>query len=57
MVATAGRGGPNAEQAQRWNGESGRRWVTQRERHQAEHQNLVPRLFEAAASRPTSGPP
>ena len=51
-MTTAGHSGPNAEQAQRWNGESGRRWVTHRKRHQAEHQNLVPRLFEAAAIAP-----
>jgi ubiquinone/menaquinone biosynthesis C-methylase UbiE len=52
MEATPGCGGANAEQARRWNGESGRRWVTNRKRHQAEHQNLVPRLFEAAAIAP-----
>jgi SAM-dependent methyltransferase len=52
IVTTAGHSGPNAEQAQRWNGESGRRWVTHRKRHQAEHQNLVPRLFEAVAIAP-----
>jgi SAM-dependent methyltransferase len=52
IVATAGRGGANAEQAQRWNGETGRRWVTHRERHQAEHQNLAPRLLEAATIAP-----
>ena len=51
-MTTAGHSGPNAEQAQRWNGESGRRWVTHRKRHQAEHQNLVPRLFEAVAIAP-----
>jgi ubiquinone/menaquinone biosynthesis C-methylase UbiE len=42
----------NAEQTLRWNGESGLRWVSQRERHQAEHQNLVPWLFQAAAIAP-----
>jgi SAM-dependent methyltransferase len=52
MVATAGASGVNAEQAQRWNGESGHRWVTNRERHEAEHQNLVPRLLQAAAIAP-----
>jgi SAM-dependent methyltransferase len=52
IVATAGRDGANAEQAQRWNGETGRRWVTHRERHQAEHQNLAPRLLDAATITP-----
>jgi ubiquinone/menaquinone biosynthesis C-methylase UbiE len=42
----------NAEQALRWNGESGLQWVSHRERHQAEHQNLVPWLFRAAAIAP-----
>jgi ubiquinone/menaquinone biosynthesis C-methylase UbiE len=42
----------NAEQTLRWNGESGLRWVSHRERHQAEHQNLVPWLFQAAAIAP-----
>lgn len=39
----------NAAQALRWNGESGEYWVANRERHIAEHQNLVPHLFSAAA--------
>src|SRR5215469_3169191 len=42
----------NAAQALRWNGESGRYWVAHRERRLAEHQNLTPRLFEAAAISP-----
>jgi len=42
----------NAAQALRWNGESGRYWVANRERHLAEHQNLVPHLFSAAAISP-----
>jgi ubiquinone/menaquinone biosynthesis C-methylase UbiE len=42
----------NATQALRWNGESGRYWVANRERRLAEHQNLTPRLFEAAAISP-----
>lgn len=39
---------PNATQAQRWNGESGRYWITHRERHLAGHQHLLPHLFRAA---------
>ena len=49
---SVGGGGVNAEQAQRWNGEGGRQWVVNRERHQAEHQNLTPRLLRAAAIAP-----
>jgi SAM-dependent methyltransferase len=42
----------NAAQAQRWNGESGRYWVTHRERHLAGHRYLLPHLFGAAAISP-----
>jgi SAM-dependent methyltransferase len=42
----------NAEQAQRWNGEGGQRWITYRERHQASHQRLLPHLFAGAAISP-----
>src|ERR1700733_12296658 len=52
MAVSVGGGGVNAEQAQRWNGEGGRQWVVNRERHQAEHQNLTPRLLRAAAIAP-----
>jgi ubiquinone/menaquinone biosynthesis C-methylase UbiE len=52
MAMSVGGGGVNAEQAQRWNGEGGRQWVVNRERHQAEHQNLTPRLLRAAAIGP-----
>jgi ubiquinone/menaquinone biosynthesis C-methylase UbiE len=40
--------GPNAAQAQRWNGESGRYWIAHRERHLAGHRLLIQRLFGAA---------
>jgi ubiquinone/menaquinone biosynthesis C-methylase UbiE len=42
----------NAAQAQRWNGESGRYWITHRERHLAEHRYLIPHLFGAARISP-----
>lgn len=49
---TAGGGGVNAEQARRWDGQSGRCWVVHRERHRTQHQNLVPPLLAAAAVAP-----
>ncbi len=42
----------NAAQVQRWNGESGRYWITHRKRHLAGHQHLIPHLFGAAAISP-----
>jgi ubiquinone/menaquinone biosynthesis C-methylase UbiE len=45
-------GAANAAQAQRWNGEGGRYWIAHRERHLAEHQHLVPHLFDAASISP-----
>jgi SAM-dependent methyltransferase len=42
----------NAAQTQRWNGEGGRYWIAHRERHLAEHQHLVPHLFDAASISP-----
>jgi len=42
----------NAEQARRWNGDSGRYWIAHRERHLAAHRRLVPHLFAAAAISP-----
>jgi SAM-dependent methyltransferase len=45
-------GWANAEQARRWNGESGRNWIAHRERHLAGHQRLVRHLFAAAAISP-----
>ncbi len=42
----------NAEQAQRWNGDSGRQWIKHRERHVAVRQRLTPRLFQAARIAP-----
>jgi ubiquinone/menaquinone biosynthesis C-methylase UbiE len=50
-VAEVGRG-TNSAQAQRWNGESGRYWITHRERHLAGHQLLLRRLFGAAQIAP-----
>ena len=44
--------GANAEQAERWNGESGQFWVTHRERHLAQHRRLVARLLGAARLAP-----
>jgi SAM-dependent methyltransferase len=45
-------GWANEEQARRWNGDSGRNWIAQRERHLAGHQRLVRHLFAAAALSP-----
>jgi SAM-dependent methyltransferase len=45
-------GAANAAQAQRWNGESARRWIANRERHQAGRQRLLPHLFAAARISP-----
>ncbi|HZM76119.1 MAG TPA: class I SAM-dependent methyltransferase [Candidatus Limnocylindrales bacterium] len=42
----------NEVQAQRWNGDSGRRWVLERERHAAIRQPLMPHLWSAAAITP-----
>jgi SAM-dependent methyltransferase len=42
----------NAAQAQRWNAESGRYWIANRERQLAAHQRLVPHLFGAAGISP-----
>jgi SAM-dependent methyltransferase len=42
----------NAVQAQRWNGAGGRYWIEHRERHLAEHQHLIPHLFDAAGIAP-----
>ncbi len=42
----------NAEQARRWNGQSGDNWITHRERHLNGHRRLIPHLFAAAAIRP-----
>ncbi|WP_460806743.1 class I SAM-dependent methyltransferase [Micromonospora zhanjiangensis] len=39
----------NLEQARRWNGETGRRWIAQRERHHAVRRLLTPHLLRAAA--------
>jgi ubiquinone/menaquinone biosynthesis C-methylase UbiE len=50
-VAEKGRAA-NAAQAQRWNGEGGRYWITHRERHLAEQQHLLPHLFAAVAISP-----
>jgi SAM-dependent methyltransferase len=44
--------GVNAAQAERWNGDTGRRWVAQRERHAALRQPLTPHLLRAAAVVP-----
>jgi SAM-dependent methyltransferase len=38
----------NAAQAERWNGDAGRRWVDQRARHLALRQPVVPHLLRAA---------
>lgn len=38
----------NALQAERWNGDSGRHWIANRERHAAIRQRLTPRLLDAA---------
>ena len=42
----------NAEQAKRWNGEGGQRWIANRERHHASHLRLLPHLFGGAAISP-----
>jgi SAM-dependent methyltransferase len=42
----------NSAQVQRWNGEGGRFWIANRERHLAGHQHLIPHLFGAAAIAP-----
>jgi ubiquinone/menaquinone biosynthesis C-methylase UbiE len=42
----------NATEVCRWNGASGRYWITNRERHVASHRNLLPHLFETAAISP-----
>jgi ubiquinone/menaquinone biosynthesis C-methylase UbiE len=42
----------NAAQAERWNGEGGQQWIANRERHLAEHRQLIPHLFGAAAIAP-----
>ncbi|HEU4424797.1 MAG TPA: class I SAM-dependent methyltransferase, partial [Pilimelia sp.] len=42
----------NLEQAKRWNGESGRNWITNRERQHVIRQPLIPHLLRAAAIRP-----
>lgn len=42
----------NVAQAQRWNGETGRRWISQRDRHAAVRERLTPRLLEGAAIAP-----
>jgi SAM-dependent methyltransferase len=42
----------NAWQARRWNGDAGRRWIAQRERHVALRQRLTPHLLRAATISP-----
>jgi SAM-dependent methyltransferase len=42
----------NEAQAQRWNGDSGRRWVLERERHAQVRQPLMPHLWAAVAIAP-----
>ena len=42
----------NTAQAQRWNGEGGRFWIANRERHLAGHRRLLPHLFSAAGILP-----
>ncbi|MFC3744684.1 class I SAM-dependent methyltransferase [Paractinoplanes deccanensis] len=42
----------NERQAERWNGESARRWLASRERHAAVRERLLPHLYRAAAVRP-----
>ena len=42
----------NAEQVQRWNGDSAQKWIANRERHRAAHQRLIPHLFAGAAISP-----
>jgi SAM-dependent methyltransferase len=43
---------PNAAQAQRWNGDSGRNWIAHRERHAAIRRPVIPRLLRAAGIAP-----
>ena len=43
---------PNAVQAQRWNGDSGRNWIANRERHSAIRRRIIPHLMRAAAVAP-----
>jgi SAM-dependent methyltransferase len=43
---------PNAAQAQRWNGDSGRNWIAHRERHVAVRRGILPHLWRAAAIAP-----
>ncbi|MFC7546798.1 class I SAM-dependent methyltransferase [Plantactinospora sp. GCM10030261] len=43
----------NTEQARRWNGDTGRRWVAQRERHAAVRRGLIPHLLRTAAIAPS----
>jgi ubiquinone/menaquinone biosynthesis C-methylase UbiE len=50
-VTTAASPG-NAEQVERWNGDSAQKWIANRERHRAAHQRLIPHLFAAAAISP-----
>lgn len=42
----------NRSEAARWNGDAGRRWVAQRERHAALRQRVTPYLVDAAAVAP-----
>jgi len=42
----------NEAQAQRWNGDSGLRWVRERQRHATVRQPLMPHLWAAAAIAP-----
>jgi len=42
----------NEAQAERWNGDSGHRWIAQRERHASVRQPLLPHLWAAAAIAP-----
>ncbi|NJC70619.1 class I SAM-dependent methyltransferase [Planosporangium thailandense] len=42
----------NAEQVQRWNGDTARRWIAQRERHASVRERLTPHLLRAAAVSP-----
>lgn len=59
MVAHPGAGGKpgpgpvaNVAQAERWNGDTGQRWLAQRERNEAVRRRLLPHLFRAAAIAP-----
>lgn len=42
----------NEAQAERWNGDSGQRWVRERERHASVREPLMPHLWAAAAIAP-----